>query len=173
MTLANIFAFSAKPVRIAVRIGNSQGVQARPRSEFPLTASTQDDDRRDASDTSPGSDRGDVSAGSSALGAYDVAWDSAIGGARGGDPALLIAYVAQRGGYRDDAVERLLIGESDENAALLCRAAGLPWESFEGVLTYRARRYKRGPGMFGTAIRMYRDTGVDDARALLRKLTDS
>jgi len=104
-------------------------------------------------------------------GPIDGDWDGAIAAARRGDPEALVAYVAARSGFRRDIVESFLLGEADEPVAILCRAASLPWETFEGVLSYRARRFGRGPGMFGNTIRLYRDTTVDTARRLVGGLS--
>lgn len=133
-----------------------------------MSDTTQDDDRRDTAATTEFA--GSLGArGPERLSPYDFAWDQAIAAARKGDPRPLVGYVTNRSGFPFATVEDMLLGESDEAAALLCRAARLPWESFEGILTYRARRYERGPGSFGAAIRLFRDTSAETAGTLVRR----
>lgn len=107
------------------------------------------------------------------LGAIDGDWEAALAAARVGDPKRLVAYVARRGGYSMPLVERSLTGPADDEAALMCRAAGLPWETFEAILSWRSRQFGRGPGVFGPAIRLYRDTTVETARRAITVATGS
>lgn len=128
-----------------------------------------DNDRTDdLRDTSRADRGGDGAHGGSAWGPIDEAWDRAVTSARAGDFRDMVRYVAERSGFSTNVVERMLTGADEEAAALMCRAAGLPWESFEGILVARARRFSRGPGMVGSAVRLFRDTPVDTARGIVR-----
>jgi hypothetical protein len=105
-------------------------------------------------------------------GPIDEAWDKAVAAARTGDFRDMVRYVADRSGFPLPLVDSMLTGTDEEAAALMCRAAALPWESFEGILTARARRFARGPGMVGAAVRLFRDTPVEIARGIVRLAAD-
>ena len=92
--------------------------------------------------------------------------DRALRDLRLGDSGLLTVLIADRTGFRSGLVGDALTGDLDEPSAVLARAAGLPWDAFEAILAYRARRYGRSPGLFTQAIRLFRDVSTDRARAL-------
>jgi hypothetical protein len=102
----------------------------------------------------------------SGAGYADTDLDRALAALRGGDSSTLAALIVRRTGFRQTMVSDALTGELDEPSAVLARAAGLPWEAFEAILNYRARRYGRSPGLFTQAIRLFRDVSTDRARAL-------
>ncbi len=103
-------------------------------------------------------------------GAIDGALERAVSAIRrSGDIALLADLLANRAGLRPSYVSDVLAGDVDEPCALLARAAGLPWDAFEAILSYRARRLGRGPGAFGATIKLFRDADPERARAVLAR----
>lgn len=94
----------------------------------------------------------------------DRVLDEAVSGLRGGDVVRLRDVIAVRLGAAARSVERLLMDEDDLPPAILCRAADLPWDTFEAVLLFRARRHGKAPSLLTRSMRAYRDTTVDGAR---------
>jgi hypothetical protein len=59
--------------------------------------------------------------------------------------AALASVIAERAKLRPDLVQRGIDAESDEPAAVMCRAAGFKMNSYSAVLRMR-RRHHRGTG---------------------------
>lgn len=101
-------------------------------------------------------------------GAHGVSWEAAMLAAHAGDDSFLVSHVAKLSGYTPTLVAQVLGGDADEPVALIARVADLPWAAFEALVSWRARRFSRGAGSFGAAIRLFRDTSVMAARHLAR-----
>lgn len=101
-------------------------------------------------------------------GANGVSWEAALLAAHAGDDRFLVTHVSRLSGYTPALVAQVLGGDADEPVALIARVADLPWGAFEALVSWRARRFRRGAGSFGAAIRLFRDTSVAAARHLAR-----
>jgi hypothetical protein len=88
---------------------------------------------------------------------------------RRGDAEPMARLLAARASIEENDALAALGEGPDESLALLCRAAGLPWDEFEAVMTQRAALFQRQPRTVSAALRLFRDTNAAAARVRLAR----